>query len=218
MNPSLQLKERIYQATLDRPSRTRRERRVREGGILAAAIAASLAVFFAFGGVRPGPRPLPFVAGTVLGLVALATAATWIACFRGRSMLGRPAAWLGVVAVGVPIILFVWMFAWGHRYPSMAAWWPSRPGFRCLGLSLLIGAWPLAALMFARRRTELVHSRATGAALGAAVGAWTAVLIDMWCPVAHPAHVALGHALPIILLASVGGWVGARVLAPSAMK
>jgi hypothetical protein len=44
----------------------------------------------------------------------------------------------------------------------------------------------------------------TGAALGVAAGACSWLLVDLWCPVAHPEHIALGHLLPLVLLAGAG--------------
>jgi hypothetical protein len=38
-------------------------------------------------------------------------------------------------------------------------------------------------------------------------------MVELWCPVATPAHVALGHVLPIVVMALVGALLGARVIA-----
>jgi hypothetical protein len=45
-----------------------------------------------------------------------------------------------------------------------------------------------------------------------ATGTCAAVLVDLWCPVAHPGHLLLGHVLPIAILGIVGVWVGDRIL------
>jgi hypothetical protein len=37
-------------------------------------------------------------------------------------------------------------------------------------------------------------------------------MIDLHCPVSDTMHVALGHALPVVLLAALGALVGRRVL------
>jgi hypothetical protein len=54
---------------------------------------------------------------------------------------------------------------------------------------------------------------ATGAALGAACGAAAGVMVELWCPVAAPRHVAVGHILPIAIVSVVGALMGARVIA-----
>ena len=84
---------------------------------------------------------------------------------------------------------------------------------RCFGVSLLFGIVPLITFLLARRGSDPVHPRSLGAALGAAGGLWAATLVDLWCPVAFPVHVVLGHVLPALLLAAVGAVLGARLLA-----
>jgi len=39
------------------------------------------------------------------------------------------------------------------------------------------------------------------------------VMVDLWCPVAAPRHVAVGHVLPMGVLALFGAALGARVIA-----
>jgi hypothetical protein len=84
---------------------------------------------------------------------------------------------------------------------------PGHPGFRCLGVTVLFGAILLAAFALARRRSDPLFPRASGAALGAAAGAWGAMMVDLWCPVLEPSHLVLGHALPIVLLTAAGALV-----------
>ncbi|MSQ81980.1 MAG: DUF1109 family protein [Myxococcales bacterium] len=52
----------------------------------------------------------------------------------------------------------------------------------------------------------------TGAALGAAAGAWAGVFVDLWCPLSNAEHVAGGHALPMLILVAVGAVAGVKVL------
>ena len=67
---------------------------------------------------------------------------------------------------------------------------------------------PFAAMVFVLRGTEPSHPRALGMSLGvvAAGAAW--VFTDLWCPVAWPLHLLLGHVLPILLFAALGAGVG----------
>jgi hypothetical protein len=51
-----------------------------------------------------------------------------------------------------------------------------------------------------------------GAAIGAAMGACAAVLVDLFCPVAYLPHLLLGHVLPTLLLVALGASVGGRWL------
>jgi hypothetical protein len=43
-------------------------------------------------------------------------------------------------------------------------------------------------------------------------------MVELWCPVGEIRHVALGHILPIVVLAILGAALGARVLAIRARR
>jgi hypothetical protein len=59
-----------------------------------------------------------------------------------------------------------------------------------------------------RRRSDPTHPRLSGAAIGAAVGAFTWVFVDLWCPVAYVPHLLLGHILPLVATTVAGAWLG----------
>jgi hypothetical protein len=71
----------------------------------------------------------------------------------------------------------------------------------------------LLSLALLRRGSDPVHPVATGAALGAACGAAAGVMVELWCPVAAPRHVAIGHILPITIVSILGALLGSRVIA-----
>ncbi len=50
----------------------------------------------------------------------------------------------------------------------------------------------------------------TSAVAAAATGAWAGFIVDLWCPIAEPAHVLFGHSFPILLLAIAGALLGQR--------
>ena len=87
-----------------------------------------------------------------------------------------------------------------------------RVGYRCLGLTLVMAATPLAAFLRFRRGVEPRRPSILGAAAGAACGAWAGVVVDLWCPLTAPAHALVGHALPLALLVGVGALLGRRML------
>jgi hypothetical protein len=206
-----ELKSRILAAAKAEPSPKRGSAAAHVGLVALAAVALSLLLFFSIGGVRLGTRPLVFVAGTSLGWLVLGVTSAWLAFARGRSMLGRRNAWLAWSVVATPALLFVWMLAWNALYPETMAVWPGRIGLRCLSFTLTIAAWPLVALALVRRERDPIHPGLTGAARGVALGAIGGVLIDLWCPIANPSHVALGHVAPMIVLMALGAVVGRRV-------
>lgn len=173
---------------------------------VAIAAAADAAIFFLVGGCHRGGRSVGVVAITQGGSTLLALVALQVAFGRGRSMLGRPWQWLWGITLATPALLMAWTLFW--RDPELAA--PGRIGLRCLGLSLLLGGWPLVLILRLRRETNPVTPGAAGAARGAAIGALAWVLVGLWCPLANVAHLALGHGLPVLVLAALGSWLGTR--------
>jgi hypothetical protein len=201
--PSEDLKLRLLREVASAPASTRTAESLRAAWLLGCAVAASIATYLVLGGVRITGRPISLVVGTVLGVVA-----------RGRAMSGRASAWLTTVALLSPLALFGWKLWWSLQYEGGLDRWPSRAGFRCLGLSLALGALPLAAFLFIRRGTDPVHPGRAGMALGVALGLAVAPLVDAWCPVAYVPHLLLGHILPVVALGAMGLFVGRKVLAP----
>lgn len=207
------LKARLLAATRATRSPTRVVSHARVGLVVAISVVASSALFFATDGVRHGQgRPAWFYVASAAGWAAMAAASMWIAWARGRSAVGRPRAWLVAAAVGTPVALFAMMLAFAVAHPEVALVHPERIGFKCLDLTLVAGAFPLVGFTFVRRGSNPVHPAAAGAALGAACGAFAGVMVEMWCPVATPMHVAVGHILPIVILAIAGLLLGVRFM------
>ncbi len=208
-----QLRARILSAVQREPSPPRAVVVRSNALMLATAVALQLGVFLAFGGIRAAPRPPELIVQTSAGAALIAGGALWFAARRGGSMLGRPRAWLGAFAFAAPALLLGWKIACSAEVPGMMQQWVERPGFRCLRLSLLSSAGLLLALLLARRGTDPVHPRLSGAALGVATGACAWLVVDLWCPVAYVPHLLIGHVLPVAVLALFGAWIGGRLLA-----
>jgi hypothetical protein len=186
--------------------------------MLVLALVASLGtagLFFATGGFAKGTRPMELVAFTAgLGLVA-AVVVTHLSVGAARSMLGRPrqelvamtlalAPALALVAV---VASAVWPLDGFSSEPELSA----KTHLACGLLTLVQGAVPLAALLFARSGTDPVHPAVTGAALGTTAGAWTAMMAYLRCPHAGPLHALLAHVAPTLLF-TIGGILLARTL------
>jgi hypothetical protein len=207
------LKLRVLAEARQRPSPARRGRAASSIGLAALAAVAMSAVvqwgprlFGDAGGlVHASGRPAPSAVGILAGTLALAVAATWLSLPARRSMLSPARGLLLVVAIGVPLFLAAWMALWHGTYADPF----TRAGWRCFVLTALTAPWPFAALARASRRVEPRHPGTAGAALGAAAGAWAAVMVELWCPLAVPEHVLVGHVLPLALLAMAGAGVGA---------
>jgi hypothetical protein len=185
----------------------RRDRR-----LLLAMVALPTLTFIAFGAIRADPRPTALVLSSALGSLVLATLAAMVVFRRGRSMLSQPKAWLILAVIATPCALLLWKIGVTSGYRDMMVEWQARPGFRCLRLSCFLSAVPLLGALLLRRNTETNHPRLIGAAIGAAVGGFTWVLVDLWCPVGYVPHLLLGHVLPLLLAIVVGLALGKRVL------
>jgi hypothetical protein len=200
-----ELKAKIMAAARAKPSPTRAASHGQAWAVLAFGIALSAALYFASDGPNHGQgRAGWFYVASVLSWLGVAALSGWAAFSRGGSAIGHSRGWLISVAVGTPVALFAMMIGFALAHPEVMLVHPERIGWKCLRLSLAAGGFPLLALALVRRRSDPVHPAATGAALGAACGASAGVMVEMWCPVATPAHVAIGHILPILILALAG--------------
>ena len=97
-----------------------------------------------------------------------------------------------------------------HTVPLLMAV-ATRIGWRCFALTALTAPWPFATLVSASRRVEPRHPGLTGAALGSVAGAWAAVMVELWCPLAVHSHALVGHVLPLFALALAGAAIDARM-------
>jgi hypothetical protein len=117
-----------------------------------------------------------------------------------------------VIAAGVPIVSGVLALA-GHaslRADLVAGL--SHTGLRCLAVTALTAPWPFLVLLSLGRRLDLRQPALAGAALGATAAAWTAVALELACPVATAAQVLVGRALPLAAVSLAGAAYGRRRL------
>ena len=177
-----------------------------------AAVVATGLLFEWWGGMRMGPRPWSLVLATAAGTSIIAAIAGWLALAPGRSMSGRRSGWLIAAALRVPVACFGWKLGWSAAFDGMSIDWPARSGWRCFRFSLLLAAVPLGTLFYLRRGSDPFHPRASGAAVGAAVGSFATLLVDLWCPVGYAYHLLLGHLLPLGIITVAATWLGGRVL------
>jgi len=117
---------------------------------------------------------------------------------------------LGYVRIsqGRPRQLIAWHSAYDDPF--------FRSGLRCFALTLAAVPGPFLALLAAGPRFAPSQPRLAGAAVGATVGAvsgvWAAIVVELWCPLALPAHVIVGHVLPLVALSAAGALFGPRLL------
>jgi hypothetical protein len=160
------------------------------------------------GVARLSLRPARITLGVVSGTALLACLASYIAWGRGGSLLGRPQKPLLFLSIAAPLAILGWNTAWSGSYTEPF----SRVGWRCLGLTLAFAALPLIATLYLKRSSLLRYSSENGAAIGAALGAWSALGVEMWCPLTNPSHAAFGHVLPVVVLTTLGALFGPLIL------
>ena len=92
MPRSSELKARILEAARREPSATRRDAAKQTAVVVAAAMVIDIGLFFLYGGVHAGARPLGFLVATQAGSCLFALLAVWGASVAGgRCSVGRGA-------------------------------------------------------------------------------------------------------------------------------
>ena len=204
------LKSSILAQVAAEPVPPRSDRRWPTLGLAVLATFAMVALLLAWGGAsHAAGRSAGVGAWVVGGFLALAVGATWTVLPSRRSMLGRPRGRLLGVVFGVPFVVGLWLLLWHGSYVDPF----ERTGLACFALTAATVPWPFALLVFLSRRFEPRHPALTGAALGSSAGAWAALMVELWCPLADPGHVAVGHVLPLVLLTLAAAGLGGRLFA-----
>jgi hypothetical protein len=212
--PPADLRARVLEAAQREPARPRAAGARARALVVAAGFAGMLGVAAWLGGPRARGRPLGYCLLVAASWTALAALATWAGVARGRSMLGRPLAWRIVVAAFTPAVLLAAALAAGLLWPAtLAGTTTMASNLWCDLFTTLFALGPLVAFAVVRRRSDPLAPRLSGAALGAAAGAWGALGMALHCGDARPVHIVLGHLLPVAVLTLVGVLVGDRVVA-----
>jgi hypothetical protein len=171
------------------------------------------------GGPAVAPRPVGYFALVAAAWAAIAVAASWGAVGRGRSMLGRPTAQRIAIAMVTPMMLIAVAAAGSAVWPQTIDGRSSLEAhFICAVLTLLFALGPLVAFALVNRGSDPIAPSLTGAALGAAAGAWGAFGIELFCTRATPVHVFLGHVVPVAVLVAVGALLGRRLMGVVAVR
>jgi hypothetical protein len=207
--PPTELRGRILAAVRADPAPTRAVAQRRRPLVLAGALVIPVALSLWAHGPDAGDRPCTYVVSLSVAWFLISALATWGGVMRGTSMLGRPAAWRLLVAALTPAALLVSALAaaliWPHTLIDDAV---VADHVVCIVFTTLTAAGPLAAFALLRRYSDPVAPRLTGAAIGAASGAWGALSIELHCAHASMEHVLVGHLLPVVLVTLLGVLVG----------
>jgi len=154
--------------------------------------------------------PLEYVALQIALPALLGAGSLLLAMAPGKLGLGLGALIVTSLAVLGP--LSFWLFAIGLRPPSPVAsggnfWLTSLV---CLDLTLAWAAAPLLLAAWTLRRAFAAGAGWRSTLLGAAIGLLSGAAINLHCPNVDRAHLLVGHGVPIIVAALVGGLVVSR--------
>lgn len=209
-----ELRTRVLDLARKSPAPTRARVQVHTTRTLVAGFALLGVIFFALGGLHVGRRPEGLVVATALGCATVAALATVVGFRRGRSMLGRPRAWLVLLSLLTPIgLLASALLARDVGWPEASSFLATRPAdIRCFLTTTLLAAGPLVAFFVVRRGSDPIHPRAAASALAVIAGAWAALMIHLHCDVESTSHLGGAHVLPVVLAGVVGALVGKKVL------
>lgn len=214
MHPPAELKERVLASVRQAPSPLRSAARRESRGVLVAAFAVAVMLFFAVDGMHHAQGRPAWVVAASVALWAVVAVCALRAAWRGGVAFGAGSITsLATAVVAPPALLLAASLAFVRIDPELALLHSERIGLKCFGMILAAAACPLVGLSRARRSSDPLHPVASGAALGVASGVCGGVMVGLWCPVAAPMHVLVGHILPMGALALIGGALGARVIA-----
>jgi hypothetical protein len=149
-------------------------------------------------------------------LIAMTSAATLVAVWRGRRGFGAAAIVLATSsALVAPLYAAITMIRPLHLHDDPVTQVTISPwGVRCAVIAAVVGLAVTTALVFALRRAAPAATRLRGAAVGAAAGAWAGVAVFAFCPSADLQHLLAGHLLPVVVLSLIGAVVTPRWLRP----
>jgi hypothetical protein len=163
-----------------------------------------LAVLKTHAGDRPSATiALGFFVPLVAGAFALGAAIR-----RGARGLGEPVAAIAAATLGA-LFLFVGATLLVAPADARGAFWPDV--VRCIGVSSLFAAGPLAIGFYAFRGAFASASTWRALALGTACGALATVMMSVVCSTGGQFHVLVGHGLTMVLGGAVGGFFGRRL-------
>jgi hypothetical protein len=178
-------------------------RRLAAVSISTAWLAAHLAIY----GIRQdfSRLPLGYVLAQVLLPVVVGLSCLIISLAPGRLGLGLGVGLASTAALLGPLSFLAAAVLVPAPYTasgSAAVWLGS---FVCLGITLSWALVPLIAAAWTLRRAFPAGAAWRSALVGAAIGTFSGAAINLHCRSIHPGHMALGHSVPVALLALCGG-------------
>jgi hypothetical protein len=188
-------------------SETKR-RRVAALGVTLAWLCTHLAVY----GIRQDFDRLPaeYVAAQIVLPALLGAASLLLAVAPGKLGLGLGAGIIAALAVLGPLSFWVLAAALRAPYPAEGTGGFWIGSLVCLDITLAWAAAPLLLAALSLRRAFPSGAGWRSTLVGAALGLLSGAAINLHCSNVDPAHLVVGHGVPIVVAALVGGLVVAR--------
>jgi hypothetical protein len=128
---------------------------------------------------------------------------------RGRRGLGVPASWLAGLCALPPVLFVVGTLCISPVDAPTGRFWDLA--VRCIGVTALLTAGPLALGALVFRHAFVVASTWRTAALGLTCGALAAATMSLACPHGDALHVVVGHGTMILVGGAIGALLGRRI-------
>jgi hypothetical protein len=191
------------------PTRSQTERRRRAAFALSLAwLAMHLCVY----GIRADFHLLPsaYVAAQVLLPSLFGASCLLVAAARGKLGLGLGIGLLTSLAIVGPVSFWVFAVGMPAPHPVLAPpnFWVSA--FVCLDITLAWAAAPLVLAAFSLRHAFATQAAWRSGLVGGGIGLLSGATINLHCPNVDPAHLLVGHAVPVAVSVLVGAFVVAR--------
>jgi hypothetical protein len=147
-----------------------------------------------------------------LGLLiplAASTLAFGAVSARGRRGLGLPASWLAVLCALAPVLFGALTLATSPPDTDTGRFWDLA--VRCMGVTMLLTAVPLAMGAWVFRHAFVAASTWRTAALGGACGGLAAATMSLACWHSGALHIVVGHGTMMLVGGAAGALLGRRI-------
>jgi hypothetical protein len=194
------------------PRAQTRRRRLAALGISLGWLCTHLAVY----GIRTDFARLPaeYVALQIVLPALIGVASLLLALAPGKLGLGLTVSVIGALAVLGPLSFWLCAALLNTPYPALDAGLQSSRfwlgALVCLDITLAWAAAPLLLAALVLRRAFPAGAGWRSGLIGAALGLLSGAAINLHCSNVNQEHMLLGHGIPILVAALVGGVVVSR--------
>lgn len=168
---------------------------------------AWLGVHLAVYGVRTDLTglPLTYAIAQIVLPISLATGSLFVAFGPGKLGLGLKSGLISSFAVLGPASFCV--IALGAPVPRTPEAGTLLDTLLCFDITIAWVAVPLLCAAITLLGAFATAARWRSALVGAGIGLFAGATMNLHCPNVAPAHVLLGHGLPVVVAALLGGFV-----------